>query len=46
MKDLKYEGDEPDWSSLDFIEKLKIGPQPADENDPTYLSGEINRLKL
>jgi uncharacterized coiled-coil DUF342 family protein len=25
MKDLKYDGDEPDWAKLDFMERMKIG---------------------
>jgi len=25
MKDLKYDGNEPDWAKLDFMERMKLG---------------------
>jgi hypothetical protein len=47
MKDLQYNGDEPDWAKLDFMERLKIGgSQQVDENDPASMKREIEKLKL
>ena len=48
MKDLKYDGEDPVWAKFDFMERMKLGPnnQPIDENDPTQLKKEIERLKV
>ena len=47
MKDLKYDGEEPDWAKLDFMERMKIGgSQQVDENDPNSMKREIERLKI
>lgn len=47
MKDLKYDGDEPDWAKLDFMERMKIGgAQQVDENDASSMKKEIERLKF
>jgi chromosome segregation ATPase len=47
MKDLKYDGDEPDWAKLDFMERMKIGnSQQVDENDANSMKREIERLKV
>ena len=36
------------WAKFDFMERMKLGPnnQPIDENDPTQLKKEIERLKV
>jgi hypothetical protein len=47
MKDLKYDGDEPDWAKLDFMERMKIGGNhQVDENDAASMKKEIERLKF
>jgi hypothetical protein len=48
MKDLKYDGDEPDWAKLDFMQRMKIGAadQQVDENDAGSMKREIERLKV
>lgn len=48
MKDLKYDGEDPVWAKFDFMERMKLGPnnQALDENDPTSLKREIERLKV
>ena len=47
MKDLKYDGDEPDWAKLDFMERMKIGgTHQVDENDAVSMKKEIERLKF
>jgi len=47
MKDLKYDGDEPDWAKLDFMERMKIGgAHQVDENDASSMKKEIERLKF
>ena len=47
MKDLKYDGDEPDWAKLDFMERMKIGgSHQVDENDAASMKKEIERLKF
>ena len=46
MKDLKYDGEEPDWAKLDFMERMKIGNQEVDEKDPMSMKREIERLKV
>ena len=47
MKDLKYDGDEPDWAKMDFMERMKIGgSQQVDENDAASMKKEIERLKF
>ena len=38
MKDLKYDGNEPIWTKLDFADRLNIGSNHNfDENDPLQL---------
>lgn len=47
MKDLHYDGEDPAWAKVDFLEKLNLGPnsQPINEKDPVSLKREIERLK-
>jgi hypothetical protein len=48
MKDLHYDGEDPEWAKVDFLEKLNLGrpgTQPIDEKDPAQLKREIERLK-
>jgi uncharacterized protein YlxW (UPF0749 family) len=48
MKDLHYDGEDPAWAKVDFLEKLNLGrpgTQPIDEKDPSQLKREIERLK-
>jgi hypothetical protein len=48
MKDLHYDGEDPAWAKVDFLEKLNLGrpgTQPIDEKDPAQLKREIERLK-
>lgn len=48
MKDLKYDGDEPDWAKLDFLQRFKLSAadQEVDENDADSMKREIERLKV
>ena len=47
MKDLKYDGDDPVWAKLDFMERMKIGGiHQVDENDAASMKKEIERLKF
>jgi hypothetical protein len=48
MKDLHYDGEDPAWAKVDFLEKLNLGrpgTHPIDEKDPSQLKREIERLK-
>jgi chromosome segregation ATPase len=44
MEDLRYNGEEPLWAKLKFMESLKIDKEPIDENDPRQLKIKINEL--
>ncbi len=49
MKDLKYNGEEPVWAQMDFMERLNLGGKGAigdDVNDPVLLKKEVERLKV
>lgn len=43
MQDLHYDGEDPAWAKVDFLEKLNLGPnnQPINEKDPSDLKREI-----
>ena len=45
MKDLHYDGEDPAWAKVDFLEKLNLNSQAIDEKDPSQLRREIERLK-
>jgi|LauGreDrversion4_2_1035121.scaffolds.fasta_scaffold771273_2 uncharacterized protein YlxW (UPF0749 family) len=46
MKDLHYDGEDPAWAKVDFLEKLNLNAGgPVDEKDPQQLRREIERLK-
>lgn len=47
MKQLKFDGDEPLWAKIDFLEKYNLGgARRYDPNDPKSLMEEIERLKV
>lgn len=50
MKDLKYDGEEPVWAQMDFMERLNLGQKGGavgdDVNDPAVLKKEVERLKV
>jgi hypothetical protein len=41
MKDLHYDGEDPAWAKVDFLEKLNLNSQAIDEKDPSQLRREI-----
>ena len=45
MGDMKFDGDEPLWSRLDFAESAGVG-RKIDENNPQSLLAEIERLRM
>ena len=47
MKQLHFDGDEPLWAKIDFLEKYNLGgSRTIDPNDPKSLMQEIEKLKV
>ena len=44
MHDLEYEGDDPNWWKMDFLEKLNINHDPAVEENLKQLSAQQQKL--
>ncbi len=44
MHDVKFDGNEPMWSKIDFAETAGMA-RVVDEKDPASLLSEIDRLK-